>query len=253
MNKKAWFTFVELIVVVTILGILSTLWFISYTSSLWDARDSTRQSDIAAISSALKQYKQSRWAYPIPSPWDNFFLNAGPVGTNTGAIQWTLNSNVTITTLDNIPRDPFIQTYYSYWVTPNRQEYQLAATLENGDTPLSILKWDFTAVAKDTLPTIIIATSAIAAIDIIANPDLFVFDNQIHNLVYDFSGDKIPTTDGTDLATLLSQATIDGSWWQNSDFESCSEIQDAWKDIGDIDYEIIDSSTWLLTGSGCTF
>ncbi len=259
MNKKSGFTFVELIVVVTILWILSTIWFISYTSSLWDARDGTRTSDIAAISSALKQYKQSRWNYPIPSPGGNFILN---VWSATGAIQWTLNNFVTLSTLDDVPQDPLVQANYTYSVTPNRQQYQVAATLENSDTPLSILKWDYTSVSRYELPTIIIATWSTTSIDVTSgtNENLFVFDNQIHNLVYDFTWDNTPVSDNTTLISLLIEAESDWSWWQNSDFQSCNEIEEAWKDIWTLAcssppfdcYQIVDSSLWTLSNVSCT-
>lgn len=251
MNQKLGFTFVELIVVVAIIGILSTLGFISYTSSLWDARDSTRKSDSASISSALKQYKQSRWSYPIPSPGDNFYINIGVAWTNTGALQWTLNNKVTISTLDNIPQDPKADLYYSYSVTPNRQEYQIAATLENNDTPLSILQWDYTSVSKIRLPTIMLATGSTSSIDVVLYPDLFIFDNQIHNLSYDFTWDNIPVIDGTTTNYLLIEADASGSWWQNTDYQNCSEITEANKMTWSWEYQVVDPSDWTLGNTTC--
>lgn len=250
MNNKYWFTFVELIVVVTILWILSTLGFISYTSSLWDARDGTRASDIAAVSSTLKQYKQSRWNYPIPSPGNNFNIM---VGSATWATQWFLDNNVKLPTLDDIPQDPKIKVFYTYSTTPNRQEYQVAATLENNDTPLSLLKWDFSSVAQNVLPTIVIAATGTTDVTSGSNDDLFVLDNQIHNLVYDFSGEDVPVSDSTPLAAMISEAVADGSFWQNSDYQTCNEIQEAGKSIWDMNYELVNPVTWELTSSWCTF
>ncbi len=230
MNMKKAFTFVELIVVVTILGILSTLWFISYTSGLWDARDSTRKSDIASIKSALKQYKQSRGSYPIPSPGDNFNLTV--TGSINVATQWKLNNNVTLSTLDNIPTDPKAKVHYMYSITSNRQEYQLAATLENEDTSLALVDGDYSSVAKNTLPTIVVASAVAVDVTSGSNPNLFIFDNQYHNLPYDFTGDGTPSSDGSQtLAELLAQAETDWVFWQNSDIVSCTEIEEAGKDI----------------------
>jgi hypothetical protein len=42
-----------------------------------------------------------------------------------------LNKKVFLNTLDKLPSDPKSGTYYSYAVTNNKQEFQLAATLEN--------------------------------------------------------------------------------------------------------------------------
>lgn len=58
-NIKA-FSFTELIVVVTILAILSTIGFVSFSSYIESSRDTKRQSDIASIESALKVYKQKK-------------------------------------------------------------------------------------------------------------------------------------------------------------------------------------------------
>lgn len=248
MENKKWFTFVELIVVVAILWILSTIWFISYTGNLWTARDSKRISDIATLSSALKQYKQQRWSYIIPSPWDNFYIL---IGTSTGAIQGKLNNKTTLPTLQAIPQDPEQKIYYSYSVTPNRQEYQIAATLENNDTPLALVQGDYSSVAKTMLPTIITATWSISSIDVSIYDDLFIFDNQIHKLPYDFSGDDIPVNDGTATALILAAAEENGSFWQNSDFQSCNEISSAGKLFWSGSYQIVEPSTGLLVDISC--
>lgn len=248
MGNKKWFTFVELIVVVAILWILSTIWFISYTANLGTARDSKRISDIAIIGSALKQYKQQRWSYVIPSPGDNFYLL---IASSTWAIQWTLNNKTTLSTLQTIPEDPEQKIYYSYSVTPNRQEYQIAATLENNDTPMALLDGDYSSVAKTILPTIVTATWSVSSIDVTLYDNLFIFDHQIHNLPYDFSGDNTPVSDGTSLSILLSEAEEDGDFWQNSDFQSCNEIYAAGKMFWSGSYQVVQPNTGILIDVGC--
>jgi len=48
-HKKQAFTLVELIITITIIAILSTIWFNSYVWYLWDARDSERKANMWEI------------------------------------------------------------------------------------------------------------------------------------------------------------------------------------------------------------
>ena len=54
-QKKA-FTIVELIVVITILAILSTIWFVSFSSHLMWTRDTNRLSQLSTIHEWLEVY-----------------------------------------------------------------------------------------------------------------------------------------------------------------------------------------------------
>ena len=56
MNKKA-FTLVELIVVITILAILSTIWYISFQWYGLSSRDSVRLNDMKSIEKVLWLYR----------------------------------------------------------------------------------------------------------------------------------------------------------------------------------------------------
>lgn len=58
MNKKG-FTIVELIITITIMGILLTLAIVNVTSSQISARDSERKSDIETIALAMESYYDS--------------------------------------------------------------------------------------------------------------------------------------------------------------------------------------------------
>ncbi|MBU2591903.1 prepilin-type N-terminal cleavage/methylation domain-containing protein [Patescibacteria group bacterium] len=55
-NKKAGFTLFELLVVISIIGILISLAMVSYTGAQVKARDSRAKADIKAVSNAFEQY-----------------------------------------------------------------------------------------------------------------------------------------------------------------------------------------------------
>ncbi len=250
LNSIKAFTFVELIISITIISILSILWFVSYSKNLEDSRDSQRKSELSWVASWLKLHKTKRWEYP--TPWSNFDI------TNNwyiSAIQWKLDKNIIISTIDKIPLDPFIGIPYTFSVSKNKQEFQLSATLENNWLNKSFLLWDYKSVAKDILPTIVLAISSSTPVEInnliwsgATNRTMFIFDNSIHNLPYTFTDPFHPYTDNTSFTWLTNDLNV--IWWQNSDYRSCLEISDDWKYIWTWEYQI--NSWWTLIGTTCT-
>lgn len=247
MKKIAsWFTFIELVVATTILIILTTLWFYSYSEYLVEARDTQRKSDFASVSSSLKLYKQKRGAYPLPG--NTFDILNGSIEV---AKQWLLDTNVTLSTLDSIPLDPYAKVPYFYSITSNKTEFELAGTLENNGNNVALLEGTYKTVAKNVLPSIMLAVTSSVPIDITIawNASKFILNNGAHNLPYDLET-KSPYSDGTDTGSLLSDENI--LLWQNSDYTSCEEIKSASKNIGDGEYQILNSSG-SLTNTWCIF
>ena len=64
-GKKTAFTLVELIVVITIVGILSTIGFVSYSNYLTGARDSNRISQMVKITDSMQVYSAAK-NLPLP-------------------------------------------------------------------------------------------------------------------------------------------------------------------------------------------
>lgn len=263
-DKKA-FSFVELIVSITILAIITTIWFISYSGYIWDTRDSQRKSDLAQVWSALKVYKQKRWYYPIPG--NRFELTYNWTGI---VFQWKFDENISLNTLDRLPFDPKTKTAYIYSITKNAQEYEMATTLENEDTPIALVNGTYKSVSKDILPGIMLAIDTPSSLtaeinnwvvnagwDWSINRNKFIFSNQNHNLAYDFISPYTPQSDWTDIATILSELAATSSYWQNTDYRSCIEIKESWKAIQkdgtSITYQIIDSTNWNLSNTWCIF
>lgn len=245
-SQKLGFSFVELIVASTIIIILSSIWFYSYSQYMVDARDSQRISDFASIVSSMRVYKQKRWVYPYPG--DRYTLEN--FTWTWVAYQWYLNKSVSIDTLEKIPTDPLIKSFYFYSITANRQEFQIWGSLENGWRNVAILEGTYKTVAKDVLPTLMIAQQLTSNVDIqnVTIKNKFIFNRNSHNLPYDFETGA-PYSDGTTFSTILNDPTID--FWQNTDYVSCVEIWEAGKSIGSGNYQILDS-TWALTSTGCT-
>lgn len=248
-NKKA-FTLVELIVWITIISILSTIWFISITWYLVDTRNSERISDLSQIKVAIKTYKNQK--SKIPFPEDYFGIKNWAI--NNIAWQWKLWKNISLSTIDEIPFDPKLKIPYSYSITASKQEFQLGAVLESEDNwdEAAIIVWNYNSVSQNLLPSLLVATWTSIDITDSENKKLFIFNGQKDNLPYSFESWDEPISNGTDFNILLQNAKDSNNFFQNSDFETCEEVDEWLKNIWDWDYELRDEY-WILTSSGCTF
>ena len=135
-NRQA-FTLVELIVVITILAILSTIWFVSYSGYLAGSRDSNRISQLKAISEWLQLYSTN---HSLPTP-DAKSTNIMDNWTQI-ATQWYAWKNVLETiTYSTEWVDPKDNIYYSYYLTKNKKYYQLMGWLEEEDNLQNQATW----------------------------------------------------------------------------------------------------------------
>lgn len=247
-NKKA-FTLTELIVTITILSIITTISFISMNWYLLDTRNSQRISDLSQVKVAIKTYKSEKLKIPFP---ENYFWITN-WWVNTIAWQWKLWKNISLSTIDEIPLDPKLNIEYLYSITSSKQEFQLAWTLEDenwGDLE-AILIWDYHSVSSDLLPTLIVASNISIDITTASNKKLFIFNGQNNNLPYSFISGNNPISDWTIFSELLSNAISNNYFSQNSDFETCEEIQEWLKEIWNGTYQVRDEY-WVMTNTGCT-
>lgn len=135
------FTLVELLVTMSILGILLTLAGVSFRSSQIRGRDAKRKSDLAQIAKSLELFYTDYKQYPVSSSGliQACAYNVATPGSS-GNCAWGVgvmrdidSSGTTNTTYFNLlPGDT--TTGYSYYyrtVGTTRQKFQLYARLEN--------------------------------------------------------------------------------------------------------------------------
>jgi prepilin-type N-terminal cleavage/methylation domain-containing protein len=110
-NKKG-FTLFELLVSISIIGIMTALVVIYYSAAQKKTRDIRRIADIKAIQTAAEQfYTQNNYKYPnVLPPW------IGGLGQTILAVY---------------PTDPKDGHQYGYWQSSNLSSYCSCATLEN--------------------------------------------------------------------------------------------------------------------------
>jgi len=147
------FTFVEVMVVVAIIGILTTIIVSSYLSAKQRSRDGQRKSDLSLVQAAIEQYKADYNAYPCFNASANeCSTDVSPSSTAVGG--WSVVSSLSSINfpgnyIRNLPKDPVYNgasctttnPFYLYWHGIGRQRYMLFANLENtNDSEANLLK-----------------------------------------------------------------------------------------------------------------
>lgn len=126
--KKQWFSLIELVVVISILTILWTIGFINFKDFTLNARDSVRITDVKSIQKSLSLYIIKSWKYPEPTNLKDITYSWAVVWS-----QWTFWDSTfrNVSILNSKPVDPLKSIDYTYSVTSDRSEYELAWILES--------------------------------------------------------------------------------------------------------------------------
>lgn len=131
-NSIKWFTLVELIIVITVLIILSTISAISFFWYTAKSRDSSKLLMLSKIEKTMYINKELSKRFPLP---DDIYLTWGIslLKDNLFSVGflWKNSSNflkISNVTIDNLTNKPFV-----YWLTNDNNYFQLAVNLENND------------------------------------------------------------------------------------------------------------------------
>lgn len=122
--KSKGFTFIELLVSVTIIAVLMAIATASYVSTNIRSRDTRRAADIQAIRSGLELYRSEVGNYPLLD------------GDGDGCLIETSISNAGVTYLSPVPTDPKNNATYCYKYTRGASPfttYTITCSLESGD------------------------------------------------------------------------------------------------------------------------
>ncbi len=117
---QAGFTVIEILIVISIIGVLMTLAFSGFTSVQQDGRDLRRRDDIDTLNAAVQQYRSRHGSYPIASTFAEFSTILIDEGIISVAPTDPLNSGSHL---------------YFYESDPDGRYYILWAVLENTDGP----------------------------------------------------------------------------------------------------------------------
>lgn len=111
------FTLIEMLVVISLIGILLTVSVTAFAQSRKTARDAKRKADLEQIRSALEIYRTDCKTYP-----EEISFGGALTGTQTGCLGNTY--------LSKVPQDPLPSTYTYYYLRSGSNRYYLCAFLE---------------------------------------------------------------------------------------------------------------------------
>lgn len=116
--KIKGFTLIEVLVVMSLMGILMAISLTAFYSTRKSARDARRKADLEQIRSALEMYRSDVGAYPTPNSTTN--------------PNWFTNFSISYGSdvyLPVVPSDP-ISTNLYYYNRPTANSYNVCSTLE---------------------------------------------------------------------------------------------------------------------------
>ncbi len=111
-NLTEGFTLIEILVVATIIGLLTTVGATGFQSVTRGGRDALRKADLEQIRSAMEIYKSENNHYPTP----------------TGGFP-----DISSDYINPYPDDPKPSIYKYYYNQTTSLDYELCAHLENGN------------------------------------------------------------------------------------------------------------------------
>lgn len=126
---KRGFTLVELLIVITILAILSSVGVANFQSARVKARDLSRKSDLQTIAKSLEAYVNDHGSYPLADSNGNIICKSSNVTCDWGT-EFSDDAGTIYTA--RLPADT---SGFNYWYTSTGLSYTLYAHLENDNDP----------------------------------------------------------------------------------------------------------------------
>jgi len=149
-NKLA-FTFVEMIIAISIVVLLAVVWNGSLSTYKEKSNNSKVISDLSTLNNSLLSYSTENTK--LPKAWwnDNFFKSDTSYAHSwTGADTFWAHWFITENTLPNkylnyLPLDPVTSQYYAYGRTKTDLQFEIAGVILKDSQPVSLVNWNYTA------------------------------------------------------------------------------------------------------------
>jgi len=122
------FTLVELLIVITIIGVLALVVFANFSGARERARDSKRKNDLNQLKNALQMYYNDNQIFPVASNGKMLACGDGEDVCNWGSSEMT--SGITVY-MKQVPADPLSSNSYTYSQTSEGDNFTITTILEN--------------------------------------------------------------------------------------------------------------------------
>jgi len=156
-NKKQAFSFVEIIITISIIVLLAV---IAISANQWykeNINNSKVLSDVKTINNSLESYLQENSILPTPKWNTNYFtIDTSYAHSSSGAF-WVYGNftedTISKKYLDTLPLDPRTNSYYAYWKTLEnvddlvKNQFEIASILNIDWEYQAKVIWNYTAEA----------------------------------------------------------------------------------------------------------
>ena len=123
-SSKLGFSLIELLIVIAMIGLLSSLLLANLQGARARARDAQRKSDLKQLKTALRMYYNDNQAYPLSDDTNHLI----------DGYDWSDQFSSTTVYMKNLPMDP-IPTQDYYYSSSGDESFDLYGCLENaGDS-----------------------------------------------------------------------------------------------------------------------
>lgn len=143
-----WFTFIEIIITISIVIVLSVVAVTSH-SSLVDKSNNTKVvSDLTTIQNSIDSYKKETWKIP-QAFWNLKYYKEDTTYAHdlneAFATSWFITKNSIPTKyLNSTPTDPRTWQYYAIWLVKNTDYYEVSWVIKVNQTYESKVLWNWT-------------------------------------------------------------------------------------------------------------
>ena len=149
MQAKKAFSFVEIIIVISIIALLAVVWM----SYQWAQNQNTKNTkaiwDLGTLNNSLLSYMEVEKTLPLPKWNKNYFTKTAEYSHDETWAYW-VHGFVTQDLLPNkylnyLPLDPRTNQYYAYWKTLDNNFYEVAWVLKENWEYVSKVQWNYPA------------------------------------------------------------------------------------------------------------
>ena len=126
-SRKLGFTLVELLVVISIIGIITTIISSSFINSQQRSRDASRKTGLKSLSDALNTYYADNGVFPTADVINGLVATAGEFSDNT-------NPANKIIYMKKVPKETFTgMRQVLYETSAGRKSFRIYTNLENAE------------------------------------------------------------------------------------------------------------------------
>lgn len=131
-RKILGFTLVELLIAISIIGLLTAVGASNYLTTLKKGRDGKRKADLQEIRGALEMYRSDKGSYPPGTIGQSFGWQTFIQG---GCSNEVYNALIGGNYMKQVPDDPGAPAFHYFYYKVNDNDYYLASHLENTKDP----------------------------------------------------------------------------------------------------------------------